>query len=78
MTNAEAYDIFSDSLFNAFNMVKFNVCKCKDCKYFDHNFEGCICNKHSLYKVIPNDDWFCVDGEWKNDEQSNIRATSIE
>ena len=34
--------------------------RCKDCKYFDEEFDACICDKE-----MDRNKWFCADGERK-------------
>ena len=36
--------------------------RCKDCKHYSGQF----CNKNDVYPW-PKDNWFCADGEVKND-----------
>ena len=52
-----------------------NVVRCKDCKHRpNENYEfpegskcPCHCSGDEYYSLIPDDNWFCADGEQRTD-----------
>ena len=53
------------------------IVRCKDCKHKvdtldDYNdYEGecpCYCSGDSFYSWVPDDDWFCANGERREDD----------
>lgn len=62
-----------------------DIVRCKDCKHRGH-FENkskvypdYVCParcEDDYYSWIPNDNWFCANGE-KHDEQSNTQTPTI-
>ena len=44
------------------------VVRCKDCKYRDPEDKKCDCGHAILWQLTRDDDWFCADGERRDDE----------
>lgn len=44
------------------------VVRCKDCKYLDPEDKKCDCGHAILWQLPRDDDWFCADGERRDDE----------
>lgn len=44
------------------------VVRCKDCKYRDPEDKKCDCGHAILWQLPRDDDWFCADGERRDDE----------
>lgn len=44
------------------------VVRCKDCNYRDPEDKKCDCGHAILWQLPRDDDWFCADGERRDDE----------
>ena len=44
------------------------VVRCKDCKHRDPEDKKCDCGHAIQWQLPRDDDWFCSDGERKDDE----------
>lgn len=44
------------------------VVRCKDCKHCDPEDKKCDCGHAILWQLPRDDDWFCADGERRDDE----------
>ena len=44
------------------------VVRCKDCKYRDPEDNKCDCGHAIQWQLPRDDDWFCADGERRDDE----------
>lgn len=44
------------------------VVQCKDCKHCDPEDKKCDCGHAILWQLPRDDDWFCADGERRDDE----------
>lgn len=44
------------------------VVRCKECKHCDPEDKKCDCGHAILWQLPRNDDWFCADGERREDE----------
>ena len=44
------------------------VVRCKDCKHRDPEDKKCDCGHSILWQLPMDDDWFCADGERRDDE----------
>lgn len=42
--------------------------RCKDCKHRDPEDRKCDCGHGILWQLPRDDDWFCADGERREDE----------
>ena len=45
-----------------------HVTRCKDCKHHDPEDKKCDCGHAIQWQVPRDDDWFCADGERKDNE----------
>lgn len=45
-----------------------HVTRCKDCKHRDPEDKKCDCGHAIQWQVPRDDDWFCADGERKDNE----------
>lgn len=44
------------------------VVRCKDCKHLDPEDKKCDCGHTILWQLPRDDNWFCADGERRDDE----------
>lgn len=44
------------------------VVRCRDCKHCDPEDKRCDCGHAILWQLPMDDDWFCADGEGRDDE----------
>ena len=44
------------------------VVRCRDCKHRDPEDKKCDCGHAILWQLPRDDDWFCADGERRDDE----------
>lgn len=48
-----------------------DIVRCKECKYRDPEDKKCDCGHDIIWQLPRNDNWFCADGERRNDADTN-------
>ena len=47
------------------------IVRCKDCKHRDPEDKKCDCGHDILWQLPRRNDWFCADGERRENNESN-------
>ena len=56
---------------NALPTIQPEIVRCKDCKHRDPEDKKCDCGHDILWQLPRRNDWFCADGERRENNESN-------